>query len=206
MENLDRRLVPSNALVCGVDEVGRGAIAGPVVAAAVIIPPGYRIYGVNDSKLLSAKQREELAEVIKKRALAIGIGAAGTRLIEKENIAQATFRAMRLAVNKAVSQLEHGDRNRLIVLADGWRIPGTTLPCIGIRQGDRRSQAIACASIIAKVFRDQMMVRLDRRYPGYGFARHKGYGTAAHIQALKKLGVSNFHRRTFEPVKNSLSG
>jgi ribonuclease HII len=206
VKNLDRRLAPNNALVCGVDEVGRGAIAGPVVAAAVVIPLGCRIPGVNDSKLLTPNQRQKLAGVISKRALAIGVGAGSIRLIERDNIAQATFKAMRLAVNKALSRLEPEDRARVFLLADGWQLPGAPVPGVGVRQGDRQSQAIACASIIAKVFRDEMMVRFDRRYPGYGFARHKGYGTPAHIEALKKLGVSPLHRRSFEPVKSMLEG
>lgn len=204
MRNLDRKLVKNSALVCGVDEVGRGAIAGPVVAAAVILCPDCRISKINDSKLLTPKQRERLVAIIKKRAAGIGVAAVSWRVIERENIARATFRAMRLAVIKALRRLRGDYQQKLVILADGWEIPGIDIPCFGIPKGDQRSQAIACASIVAKVFRDEIMVRYENRFPGYGFDRHKGYGTAAHIEALRRLGISPIHRRSFEPVKSFL--
>jgi ribonuclease HII len=205
VKNLDCKLVKNNALVCGVDEVGRGAIAGPVVAAAVILKTKHRIPGVNDSKLLTPKVRAELVPEIKKKALAVGISAVHWRIIDQKNIVQATFSAMRRAVARALAQLGTDYPKRVVVLADGWAIPQMPLPCYGITKGDRQSQAIACASIIAKVFRDELMKRYDQRFPGYGFAQHKGYGTPAHIEALSRLGISPIHRRTFEPVRSLIT-
>ncbi|MGQ9707331.1 MAG: ribonuclease HII [bacterium] len=206
MRNLDPKLRGNRTLICGVDEVGRGAIAGPVVAAAVILPANCRIPGVNDSKLLTPRQRAELAPLIKRRSYCWAIAAAGHRFIEHNNIVCATFWAMRLAVLKVLSRLgSHGSKSNLLVLADGWKIPDLDLPCQGILKGDLKSRSIACASIIAKVFRDELMTRMDCRFPGYGFARHKGYGTPGHIRALFQLGPSPIHRRTFEPVKSLFS-
>ena len=193
-DNLDRELWQSSTLFCGVDEVGRGALAGPVVAAAVILPPHAEIDGADDSKKLTPLRRERLEPEIKRRSLAWAVAWAGHRFIEEHNIANATFHAMRLAVRRLQVRPE-------LVLADGWAIPDIDLPCRGIIHGDRSSLSIACASIIAKVWRDRLMTRLSRRYPGYGLERHKGYGTAAHVQALKELGVSTIHRRTFSPVR-----
>lgn len=202
MKNLDRKLWRNNHLVCGVDEVGRGALAGPVVAAAVVLSPGTRIPTVRDSKILTPLTRKYLANVIKRRALAWSIGAAGNRFIDRHNIAQATFYAMRRAVMKVSSQLARKDNPAsLIVIADGGKIPDLPLPCAGIINGDSRSITIASASIIAKVFRDELMIKIDRRFPGYGLAQHKGYGTPQHIQAIRQLGVTPFHRRTFEPIR-----
>jgi len=174
--------------------VGRGALAGPVVAAAVILPPNARIDGADDSKKLTPLRREQLEPEIKRRSLAWAVAWAGHRFIEEHNIANATFQAMRLAVRRLRVRPE-------LVLADGWAIPGIDLPCRGIIHGDSSSLSIACASIIAKVWRDRLMTRLSRRYPGYGLDQHKGYGTAAHLQALKELGASPIHRRTFSPVR-----
>ena len=193
-QNLDRELWQNSTLFCGVDEVGRGALAGPVVAAAVILSPHAEIDGVDDSKKLTPRRRERLVPEIKSRSLAWAVSAAGLRFIDQHNIANATFHAMRQAVRRLRIRPE-------LVLADGWRIPGIGLPCQGIIAGDAKSLSIACASIIAKVWRDRLMTRLAGRYPGYGLDRHKGYGTAAHLRALKKLGASPIHRRTFAPVR-----
>jgi ribonuclease HII len=206
VRNLDRKFNRGRTtLICGVDEVGRGAIAGPVVAAAVILPANCRILGVNDSKLLTPKQRQQLAPVIKSRARGWAVAAVGHRFIEHNNIACATFWAMRRAVQKLLRRLGNISAN-LLVLADGWEIPDLGLPCQGIPKGDAQSLSIACASIIAKVYRDEMMRRIDRRFPNYGFARHKGYGTPEHIRALFQFGPSPIHRRTFEPVRTLLQG
>jgi ribonuclease HII len=194
-DNLDRELWQSSTFFCGVDEVGRGALAGPVVAAAVILPPHIEIDGADDSKKLTPLRRERLEPEIKRRSLAWAVAWAGHRFIEEHNIANATFHAMRLAVRRLQVRPE-------LVLADGWAIPDIGLPCRGIIHGDSLSLSIACASIIAKVWRDRLMTRLSRRYPGYGLDRHKGYGTAAHLRALKELGASPIHRRTFSPVRD----
>ncbi len=195
-----RRAQNSAPLICGVDEVGRGALAGPVVAAAVVLPPDTQIPGVKDSKLLAPRKRINLIPAIKYRALAIGIGTASVLTIEQENIANATFQAMRRAIERALARLNPSGIQDIVVLVDGWQIPGLPLPCAGIKGGDRKIPAIACASIVAKVFRDRLMKGYDRLFPGYGFARHKGYGTSQHIAALRNLGVSPIHRRTFAPV------
>jgi ribonuclease HII len=175
--------------------VGRGALAGPVVVAAVILPPNVQIDGADDSKKLTPLRRERLEPEIKRRSLAWAVAWAGHRFIEEHNIANATFHAMRLAVRRLRVRPE-------LVLADGWAIPGIDLPCRGIIHGDRSSLSIACASIIAKVWRDRLMTRLSGRYPGYGLDQHKGYGTPAHLRALKELGPSAIHRRTFSPVRD----
>jgi ribonuclease HII len=193
-DNLDRELWQSSTLFCGVDEVGRGALAGPVVAAAVILPPHAEIDGADDSKKLTALRRERLEPEIKLHSLAWTVSLAGLRFIEEHNIANATFQAMRQAVRRLRIRPE-------LVLADGWGIPGIGLPCRGIIAGDSKSLSIACASIIAKVFRDRLMTRLARRYPGYGLDQHKGYGTPLHLRALRELGPSPVHRRTFAPVR-----
>jgi ribonuclease HII len=194
-DNLDLKLWQSSTLFCGVDEVGRGALAGPVVAAAVILPPHTEIEGADDSKKLTPLRRARLEPEIKRRSLAWTVAWAGHRFIERHNIANATFHAMRLAVRRLRIRPE-------LVMADGWAIPGIGLPCEGIIHGDSSSLSIACASIIAKVWRDRLMTRLSGRYPGYGLDRHKGYGTPAHLNALRKLGPSPIHRRTFAPVRN----
>ncbi len=194
-DNLDLKLWQSSTLFCGVDEVGRGALAGPVVAAAVILPPYSEIEGADDSKKLTPLRRLRLEPEIKNRSLAWTVAWASHRFIEQHNIANATFHAMRLAIRRL--RIRPG-----LVMADGWAIPGLGLPCEGIIHGDSLSLSIACASIVAKVWRDRLMTRLSQRYPGYGLARHKGYGTPAHIQALRELGPSPIHRRTFAPVRN----
>lgn len=183
--------------VAGIDEAGRGPLAGPVVAAAVILPAGHFIDGVDDSKRLQPAVRERLAEEITKQALAYGIGAASAREIDRLNILQATHLAMRRAVD------------RLVIPPDYLIVDGLPVPILGeaqtaIVEGDRRVHSVACASILAKVTRDRLMIRLARRYPGYGWERNAGYGTAEHRDALARLGPTPHHRRSFAPVQLSL--
>jgi len=184
-------------LVAGVDEVGRGPLAGPVVAAAVILHPDRPISGLADSKTLSEKKREVLADIIKSQAIAWAIGRAEVEEIDSINILQASLLAMRRAVLALVPQAGH-------VLVDGNRCP--ELPCTSeaIIKGDATVPVISAASILAKVTRDREMVCMDESFPGYGFARHKGYPTAAHLAALADLGASLIHRRSFAPVKKYL--
>ena len=179
--------------VCGIDEVGRGPLAGPVVAGAVILPKDCHILYLNDSKQLSARKRDELYDVIMENAVAVGIGMASPQRIDEINILQATYEAMREAISKlsVVPQ---------ILLNDAVTIPKVTIPQVPIIKGDAKSVSIAAASIVAKVTRDRMMVEYDRVMPEYGFASNKGYGAAAHIEALKKYGPSPIHRTTF--IKN----
>jgi len=193
-DNLDLNLWQSSTLFCGVDEVGRGALAGPVVAAAVVLPPNARLDGADDSKRVTPLRRIKLEAQIKQLALTWAISGADHRYIEKHNIANAAFHAMRMAVKQLSPR-------PTLVLADGFEIPRIGIPCRGIIHGDTLSLSIACASIIAKVFRDRLMIRMARRYPGYGLDRHKGYGTAAHLRALEEFGPSPIHRRTFAPVR-----
>lgn len=176
--------------ICGIDEVGRGPLAGPVVAGAVILPKDHPILYLNDSKKLSAKKREELYEVITREASAWGIGMADHARIDEINILQATYEAMRQAVTN-LSILPD------ILLNDAVTIPELSMRQIPIIKGDAKSASIAAASIIAKVTRDRMMVEWDAKYPGYGFAENKGYGSASHIDAIKKLGPTPIHRRSF---------
>jgi ribonuclease HII len=192
--NLDRRLWQSSALFCGVDEVGRGALAGPVVAAAVMLPPGIRLRWADDSKKVTKLRREKLEPNIKRRSLAWAIASADHHYIEDHNIANAVFHAMRTAIGELSVR-------PALVLVDGFKIPGIDLPCRGIIDGDSKSLSIACASIIAKVFRDRLMTEMAGQYPGYGFERHSGYGTPEHLRALRELGPSPIHRRTFAPVR-----
>lgn len=179
--------------------MGRGALAGPVVAVAVILPRSCRIPGADDSKLLSPATRIKLEKTIRRRALALGIGAASHRYIDRHNIRQATFHAMRLAIGRLSAAFE-------LVLADGEPIPDLACECRGIVGGDHKSLSIACASIVAKVFRDRLMQRLGARFAGYGFERHAGYGTPAHIMAIGELGPSPVHRRSFAPVRRTAPG
>ena len=183
----------SGGFMCGIDEVGRGPLAGPVVAGAVILPRDCKILYLNDSKQLSAKKRDELYDVIMENAVAVGIGMASPRRIDEINILQATYEAMR----EAVSKLEPVPQ---ILLNDAVTIPDVTIPQVPIIKGDAKSISIAAASIVAKVTRDRMMVEYDKVMPEYGFASNKGYGAAAHIEALKKYGPSPIHRATF--IKN----
>ena len=176
--------------VCGVDEAGRGPLARPVCAAAVILPAGLVIEGVNDSKKLSEKKREELFPVICEKALAYGIGWADEREIDEINILQATYRAMKRAVESLPLTADYA-------LIDGNRMPPLAIPGTTIVKGDALSMSIAAASILAKVSRDRVMVQFSREYPQYGFEQHKGYGTAAHVQALREYGPCPLHRQSF---------
>lgn len=176
--------------ICGVDEVGRGPLAGPVVAGAVILPRDCRILYVNDSKQLSEKKREELYDVIMREAVAVGVGYASPARIDEINILQATYEAMREAVSKLSVQPD-------VLLNDAVTIPGLPMKQVPIIKGDAKSVSIAAASIVAKVTRDRMMVEYDTVFPEYGFASNKGYGAVAHIEALKKYGPCPIHRRSF---------
>ena len=176
--------------VCGIDEVGRGPLAGPVVACAVILPKDCQILYINDSKKLSAAKREELYQEIEKEAVGIGIGMASPARIDEINILNATYEAMRMAISKLPVRPQ-------ILLNDAVTIPQVEIPQVPIIKGDAKSVSIAAASIVAKVTRDRMMVEYDKQMPEYGFASNKGYGAAAHIEALKKYGPSPIHRQSF---------
>ena len=184
-------------LICGVDEAGRGPLAGPVVAAAVILPPGTSLSGLNDSKKLSPRQRERLAAEIRATALAWAVAEASAAEIDAWNILRSTLRAMARAV--AALPLTPDE-----VLVDGNQAPALEVPVRTIIGGDALEPAIMAASILAKTHRDARLVALDARYPEYGFARHKGYGTAAHLAALARLGPCPEHRRSFAPVRAAL--
>lgn len=179
--------------ICGIDEVGRGPLAGPVVAGAVILPKGCRILYINDSKQLSEKKREELYQVIQEQALACAVGYATPERIDEINILQATYEAMRDAINKLTPQPD-------ILLNDAVTIPGVNIRQVPIIKGDAKSITIGAASIIAKVTRDRLMTEYDKVFPEYDFAGNKGYGSAAHIEALKKYGPTPIHRKSF--IKN----
>ncbi len=180
-------------LICGIDEVGRGPLAGPVTAAAVILPRDCRILYINDSKQLSPKKREELYDVIMAQAVSVGIGMSSPERIDEINILQATYEAMREAVGKLDPQPD-------LLLVDAVTIPDTDIRQVSIIKGDAKSISIGAASIVAKVTRDQLMAEYDKEYPEYGFAGNKGYGSAEHIEALKKYGPSPIHRKSF--IKN----
>lgn len=179
--------------IAGIDEAGRGPLAGPVVAAAVILHPDQPIEGVNDSKKLSEKRREQLFELIIKQAAAIGIGQADAEIIDRINILQATRQAMLEAVRALPVPPDY-------LLIDGITTIASPLSQQTIKQGDSRSASVAAASIIAKVTRDRLMQEYDHLYPAYGFARHKGYGSAIHLAALQKFGPCPIHRMTFARV------
>lgn len=179
--------------ICGIDEVGRGPLAGPVVAGAVILPKDCKILYINDSKKLSAAKREELYDVIMKEAVAVGIGMASPKRIDEINILQATYEAMREAISKLRVQPD-------ILLNDAVTIPKVDIRQVPIIKGDAKSISIGAASIVAKVTRDRLMVEYDKYLPEYGFASNKGYGSAEHIEALKKFGPSPIHRASF--IKN----
>jgi len=195
---LDALLQRYDGRLAGVDEVGRGPLAGDVVAAAVILDPARPIAGLADSKTLSEKRREELAPLIKERALSWSVARSSVLEIDELNILQASLLAMRRAVEALAFQPS-------FVLVDGNRLPSWDYAAQAVVKGDSRVAAIAAASILAKVQRDAELVALDSTYPGYGFAKHKGYPTAAHLQALRELGVTAVHRRSFAPVKNLLA-
>lgn len=176
--------------ICGIDEVGRGPLAGPVVAGAVILPKDCEILYINDSKKLSAAKREELYDVIMEQAVATGIGMVSPARIDEINILQATYEAMREAISKLAVTPD-------ILLNDAVTIPGVSIRQVPIIKGDAKSISIGAASIIAKVTRDRLMVEYDKIMPEYGFASNKGYGSAAHIDAIKKYGPSPIHRNSF---------
>ena len=185
--------------IAGVDEVGRGPLAGDVVAAAVILDPARPVSGLRDSKKLSAARREQLAAQIREQALAWSVARATVAEIDELNILQASL----LAMHRAVLALQP---QPVYVLVDGNRLPRWDYASEPVVKGDDRVAAIAAASILAKVQRDAELLELDRQYPGYGFARHKGYPTPAHLAALRELGATAVHRRSFTPVKAILQG
>lgn len=177
-------------LVCGVDEAGRGPLAGPVCAAAVILPQGTVIEGVNDSKKITEKKREYLFDIIKEKALYYGIAFSSEKEIDEINILNATF----LAMKRAIDNLQ---RKPNFVMVDGNQEPKIDIPCRAIVKGDGLSQSIACASILAKVTRDRLMLEKAKKYPEYHFEKHKGYGTKVHREALMQYGPCLIHRKTF---------
>ena len=186
-------------LIAGVDEAGRGPLAGPVCAAAVVLPPECDLPEVCDSKKLSPEQRERLEPEIRRQALFVGEGLVDVELVDRINVLQAAMKAMRMAVADLGVEPQH-------VLVDGNFTPGCPFPETAIVGGDDSSLSIAAASIIAKVTRDRIMVAMDERYPGYGFARHKGYGTRQHLEALERLGPCAIHRRSFSVVAEAAGG
>ena len=195
LKEYENRYGETYAHICGIDEVGRGPLAGPVVAAAVILPRDCDILYINDSKKLTPARREELYEVIMEKAEAVGIGMASPGRIDEINILQATYEAMR----EAISELSAAPD---LLLNDAVTIPGVEIPQVPIIKGDAKSISIGAASIIAKVTRDRMMEEYDKILPEYGFAKNKGYGTAEHIEALRQYGPSPIHRASF--IKNFL--
>ena len=180
--------------ICGIDEAGRGPLAGPVVACAVVLPKDVTILYLNDSKKLSEKKRELLYDEIMEKAVAVGIGAVGPARIDEINILQATYEAMRMAIEDLTGKL--GKKPDLL-LNDAVTIPEVDIPQVPIIKGDAKSISIAAASIVAKVTRDHLMIEYDQVLPGYDFAKNKGYGTKAHIAGLKELGATPIHRKTF---------
>ena len=177
--------------IAGIDEAGRGALAGPVIAAAVILPINCGIKGLRDSKQLSPKQRAYLFDEIHDVAVSIGVGSVNHRLIDRLNVLQATLLAMREAVEKLTPSPDY-------LLVDGLDLPDAGIAGAAIPKGDSKSYSIAAASIVAKITRDRRMVELDRTYPNYGFSQHKGYPTSQHRQAISEFGASDIHRRTFK--------
>jgi len=185
--------------VAGVDEAGRGPLAGPVVAAAVVLPENADLPGLDDSKKLTPAKREELFARIALEATAVGVGSASEKVIDETNILSATLSAMRDAVAALAVRPDH-------VIVDGTSLPEMDVPRTAIPRGDERSAAIAAASVVAKVTRDRLMADLDATYPGYGFAQHKGYGTSEHVAALARLGPCEIHRRSFGLVMEASGG
>ena len=187
-------------LIAGIDEAGRGPLAGPVVAAAVILPPEERpswLSLVRDSKQLTQLRREAIFDCIVESGIAFGVGVVSHEVIDERGIAPATRLAMRYAVEQLSTCPDY-------LLIDYLRLPGVRIPQKGVVDGDSICVSIAAASIVAKVTRDRLMVELDGRYPGYGLAQHKGYGTREHLEALQKLGPCPIHRKTFQPVRDHL--
>jgi len=188
----------SSRILSGVDEAGRGCLAGPVVAAAVVLPSENLLSGLTDSKRLTPLQREELEPRIKAGAISWALGVAWPREIERINILQATLRAMERSVLCLACSPD-------LVLVDGSYTISGSVPSRCVKQGDRTVPAISAASILAKTFRDRLMVKLDKKYAGYGFHRHKGYATAEHLESLRRLGPCSMHRRSFRPVRQACS-
>ena len=187
-------------LIAGIDEAGRGPLAGPVVAAAVILPPEERpswLSLVRDSKQLTQLRREAIFDCMVESGIAFGVGVVSHEVIDERGIAPATRLAMRYAIEKLSTRPDY-------LLIDYMRLPGVRIPQKGVVDGDSICVSIAAASIVAKVTRDRLMVELDGRYPGYGLAQHKGYGTPEHLEALQKLGPCHIHRKTFTPVREHL--
>lgn len=181
-------------LIAGVDEVGRGPLIGPVVAAAVILPKNYKLDGLTDSKKLTEKKRDMYYEIIKRDAIAIGIGIKDENVIDEVNIYEATKLAMKEAIDKLNVKPEH-------ILIDAMPLE-LDIPTTSIIKGDMKSESIAAASVIAKVTRDSMMYELDRKYPEYGFGSHKGYPTKKHVEAIEKYGLIEGYRKTYAPIKD----
>lgn len=197
MLQFERKYGNDFSCICGIDEAGRGPFAGPVVAGAVILPKGLKIEGLNDSKQVSPKRREELFEEIKDKAVSVGIGMSSPARIDEINILQATYEAMQYAVEDLSVVPD-------LLLNDAVTIPQIPIRQVGIVKGDARSLSIAAASIIAKVTRDKLMVEYAQLYPEYGFEKNKGYGSAEHREALKKYGACPIHRTTF--IHNWITG
>ncbi len=183
-------------LIAGVDEVGRGPLIGPVVAAAVILPKDYKLEGLTDSKKLSEKKRDKFYDIIKRDAISIGIGLMDEKVIDDVNIYEATKLAMKEAINNLDIKPEH-------ILIDAMPLE-LSIPTTSIIKGDAKSESIAAASVIAKVTRDKMMYDLDKKYPMYGFKNHKGYPTKKHIEALKEYGLIDGYRKTYQPIKDMI--
>ncbi len=181
--------------IAGVDEVGRGPLVGPVVTACVILPKGFKLEGLTDSKKLSEKKREIFYDYIMEHAISVSIGQKSEKVIDEVNIYEATKLAMYEAIENAQVKPEH-------VLIDAMKLEKLDIPSTSIIKGDAKSISIAAASVIAKVTRDRMMVELDKKYPMYGFKKHKGYPTKAHVEAIDKYGIIDEHRKTFKPVCN----
>lgn len=192
---------PSLSFIGGIDEAGRGPLAGPVVAACCVLPRDAEILYLNDSKKLSEKRREALLPEIEEKALAFGYGIVSEKRIDEINILNATYEAMRLAIAQVEEKLGRAPE---LLLNDAVTIPGVSIPQLPIIKGDAKSVSIAAASIIAKVTRDHLMLDYDQKYPEYGFAKNKGYGTKVHIEALKQYGPCEIHRRNF--IKNFVEG
>ena len=185
-------------LIAGTDEVGRGPLVGPVVAAAVILPCNYYLEGLNDSKKLTEKKREKFFDIIMQDAISVGIGIVGPEKIDEINILEASRLAMKIAIEDLDIKPEH-------VLSDAMKLHNIDIPYTDIIHGDSLSLSIAAASVIAKVTRDRMMYDLDKEYPQYGFAKHKGYPTKAHLDALEKYGVLDNYRFTYKPVSDLIN-
>lgn len=180
-------------LIAGTDEVGRGPLVGPVVAAAVILPVGYNLEGLDDSKKLTEKKREKYFDIIMKDAVSVGLGIVDAKTIDEINILEASRLAMKLAVDNLSVKPEH-------ILSDAMKLTNLDIPYTDIIHGDALSLSIAAASVIAKVTRDRMMVDLDKEYPEYGFAKHKGYPTKLHLENIKKYGILDNYRLSYKPV------